>query len=114
MNEESRRRSRFKRLQRMSWRDLPALTILRARRFLAVYPDHGAAWCILGIALVELARYEEAETALMTALELCPMVKKDIPLSHLGHLFRARGNFPRAVEWYRQAIAADPDDATGY
>ena len=35
---------------------------------LADYPDDGPGWLLLGIALVELARYQEAETALDRAL----------------------------------------------
>lgn len=103
---------RYKRLQRLSNGPFQALTIRYARRYLADYPDHGPGWLLLGIALVELARYEEAEQALAKAIEHCPPEKRQIPLSHLGHLFRESGDYDQATVWYRRAIAADPADAT--
>jgi len=104
----------FKQLQKTSNADLPALTILRARRLLAYHPNHGPTWLVLGIALVELARYEEAEAALRKAVKLCPPDRASIPLGHMGHLFREQGAFDRAAEWYRKASEAAPTDSTGY
>jgi tetratricopeptide (TPR) repeat protein len=104
--------ARFRRLQQLSDRPLPALTIRYARRFLKDYPYFGPGWILLAIALVELARYEEAEQALAKAIEHCPAKKLQIPFAHMGHLFRAGGDFDQAAEWYRKAINADPADAS--
>jgi tetratricopeptide (TPR) repeat protein len=87
-------------------------TILFARQYLADYPDHGPGWLLLGIALVETAHYQEAEEALTNAIELCPKKKQQIPLSQMGHLFKAAGDYDQAVTWYRRAIQADSEDAT--
>jgi tetratricopeptide (TPR) repeat protein len=106
------RETRYERLKRLSDGPFPALTIRYARRYLLDYPEHGPGWLLLGIALVELARYEEAEQALAKALELCPPDKRQIPLGHMGHLFMAGGDFDQAAAWYRKAVEADPDDAT--
>lgn len=108
------RSERFRRLQRRSDGPFPALTVLEARRFLREYPDFGPAWLLLGIALIELARYEEAEQSLGKAIELAPSKKQCIPLWHMGHLFRNCGDYEQSAKWYRQAIEATPDDATGY
>jgi tetratricopeptide (TPR) repeat protein len=105
-------KSRYLRLSKLSDGPFPALTIRYARRYLADYSDHGPAWLLLGIAFTELGRYEEANQALLKALDLCPMVKRQIPLSHIGHMFHERGDCDRAAAWYRRAIEADPDDAT--
>lgn len=106
------RASRYRRLRRFSDGPFPALTIRYGRRYLADYPWHGPAWMLVGIALVELARYEEAEQAFAKAIDLCPMHKRQIPFSQMGHLFREAGDYDQAAAWYRRAIEADPDDAT--
>ena len=102
----------YKRLQRLSDGPFPALTIRYARRYLGDYPDHGPGWLILGIALVELARYEEGEQAVAKAIAHCPPEKRQIPLANMGHLFLEAGDYDQAAEWYRKAIDADPADAT--
>ena len=76
MDEEEIRRARFERIKAASDADLNALVILRARRYLVRYPDHGYAWRLLGEALRALARYNEAEEALTHALRLCPEDRK--------------------------------------
>jgi len=108
------RESDFQRLKRFSNGPFPALTICYGRRFLVNHPDHGPAWMLVGIALVELARYAEAEQALVRALDLCPPEKRSYPLSQMGHMFREAGDYNLAAEWYRRAIDADPGDATYY
>jgi len=106
------RESRKRRLRRLSNGPYPALTIRYGRRYLIDYPDDGFAWLLVGVALVELARHEEAEQALVKALEFCPTNKRSIPLSHMGHLFDLAGDHDQAAEWYRRAIEADPIDAS--
>lgn len=103
------RASRFARLQRLSHSPCVALTIRYGQRYLRDYPEDGPAWLIVGISLVEIARYDEAEQAIAHALELCPARKRHHPLSHLGHLHREAGDYAQAAEWYRRAIAEEPD-----
>jgi tetratricopeptide (TPR) repeat protein len=103
--------SRFRRLRKFSDGPYPALTIRYGRRFLIDHPDIGPAWMLVGIALVELARYEEAEQAFAKAIELCPPDKRQCPLAQMGHLFREAGDYDQAADWYRRAIEADPGDA---
>jgi tetratricopeptide (TPR) repeat protein len=83
-----------------------------ARSYLRDYPEDALAWLWLGIALGELARYEEAEQALAKAIDLCPPEKKAFCLAHMGHMFDSGGDFAQAALWYRRAIAAAPQDAT--
>jgi tetratricopeptide (TPR) repeat protein len=106
------KRLRYERLKQLSDGPFPALTIRYARRYLADHADHGLGWLLLGIALIELARYEEAEQALAKAIELCPWEKRQIPLAQMGHLFEEAGDYDQAAAWYRKAIEADPSDAT--
>ena len=107
-------RSRYKRLQRLSDGPFPALTIRVARRFLIDYPDFGPAWLLLGIALFEMARYEEAEQAIGKGIDLWPSENLRIPLAQMGHLFQEAGDYDQAAAWYRRAIAADPENAGGH
>jgi cytochrome c-type biogenesis protein CcmH/NrfG len=113
-DQEEIRQARFERVRAASDADLNALAILRARRYLARYPDHGYAWYLLGEALRALARYDEAEEALNHALRLCPEDRRRIPLSEMGHLEKQRGDYERAADWFRKAIEAEPRHASGY
>ena len=108
------RRTLFKRVSRADDADLTVLTVLRARAFLAVFPTYGPAWHRLGKALSNIARYEEAEQALLKAIEYCPPEILWAPYGAMGHLFKASGDYGRAAEWFRRVIETDPDDAGGY
>ena len=104
-------RERFERLRRLSNGPFPASTIRYARRYLIKYPDHGPAWLWLGIDLISLARYEEAEQALAKAVEFCPTHILRIPFANMGHLFKHSGDYDQAAEWYLKAIEAEPNHA---
>ncbi len=108
------RAQRFKRFRAIADGPYPALTIRYGRRFVLQYPDHGLAWLLLGIALVELARYEEAEQAFVKAIDLFPEDQRSIALGHMGHLFKMSGDFEQAAHWYRLGIETTANDATYY
>ena len=104
-------RARWSRLRAAHKADLPALTVARAEAFLRDHPDCGPAWKILGSALLDLARYDAAQSALKRAIALCPPEKLWIPLSEMGRMHRARGELKASADWYRQAIDAAPQEA---
>ncbi|WP_165247078.1 tetratricopeptide repeat protein [Paludisphaera soli] len=107
------RRRRYERLRRLSNGPYPASTILVARRYLIDHPDDAVARIHLGEALVDVARYEEAEQATAKALGLFSPERRRLPLVYMGHLFKAAGDAEQAAAWYRQAVEADPDHAAG-
>lgn len=114
MNQERSARAKF-RLLRAAWHaDMPTLTVVRAREYLAEDPGCGPAWMILGSTLTELARYDEARDALGRAFALCPTGKKRLMYKELGDFHSARGRYGRAAEWYRRMIEAEPGNAGGY
>lgn len=106
--------ARWSRLRAAHKADLPALTAARAREFLKEFPEGGPIWKILGSALIDLARYSEAELAIKKALSLCPPEKLWIPLAEMGHLCKAQGDYKSAAGWYQQAIEAVPREASGH
>jgi len=108
------RRTLFKRVSQADDAGLPALTVVRARAFLDVFPTYGPAWHRLGQALGTLARYEEARQAFLKAIEFCPTERLCLPYAAMGSLFQASGDYDRAAEWYRRAIDAAPDDCIGH
>jgi tetratricopeptide (TPR) repeat protein len=111
MNPNALVQARWDRLRTAYKADLPALTVARAREFVAEHSDCGPVWKMLGAALVELSRYQEGEEALRQAIALCPSDKLWIPLAELGHMHKARGDYRAAAHWYRKAIDAEPDEA---
>ncbi len=89
-------------------RGKPATTLERARTYLEVHPEDGAAWLIAGDVLCEIARYDEAAKALRKAMKLLPPWRLDAPCLHMGHLYREKGNLRAAERWYRKSVAANP------
>ncbi len=93
-------------------KNLSAYVLLLCCEYLETHPEHGAAWCRKGAALVELCRYSEAEEALNKSLEYCPKNKVNVVLSQFGHLEEARGNYAKARLWFMKSHEEDPNDAT--
>ena len=91
-----------------------ASTIVLARKLLAGDPTHAPTLTQLGRALFELANYDEAEIVLRQALEYWGDLRRELIYGELGHLFKSRGDYETAAEWYRKAIDLSPDDADGY
>lgn len=106
--------ARFDRLRRLSNGPFPASTIRHGRRYLIDDPENGVAWIYVVQALVEMARYEEAEQAFAKAIERFPIEKRNIPLGQMGHLFSKAGDYDQAAEWYRKAIDSRPGKASNY
>jgi tetratricopeptide (TPR) repeat protein len=104
----------FGKLFSASKADLPALTVMYGRQFVADYPDLDIAWLMLGRALTDIANYEEAEKAIARAIELFPPKKRYMGSWEMGRLYEQRGDFEQAMTWYRQVIGALPADARGY
>lgn len=101
--------ARWDRLRAADRANLPALTAARSRRLLDDFPEFGQVWKILGSALIDLARYDEAEAALLRAIAFCPLDRLWIPRSEMGRLRALRGDREGAEFWFRQAIEAAPD-----
>ncbi len=88
------------------------MTILDAQSYVADYPRDVHARIQLGIALAEVARYDEAERAIAIALDLCVEEDRCWCLAKLGDICRETGRLDQAASWYRKAIEAAPEEAT--
>jgi Tfp pilus assembly protein PilF len=106
------RHSRLRRLRRLSRGPLTAFTIRTARQFLREYPDEEEAWLILGRALSDADRCEEAEQAFAKAIEFAPPHGAAAPYAHMASLFEGSGNLSEAAAWYGRAIKAATHVAT--
>ena len=106
------RRARYDRLYAMSDENVPAFTVLEARRFLDKFPDDLGAWALLGMTLTDMARFDEAELALTKALELCPSGFEAPLYVEVGQLWEARSDYARAAEFYLKADELQPGDNT--
>jgi len=115
MNGRDRLRTKlFERVNRAYLADRPALTILRARAFLAQFPTYGPAWHRLTQMLIRLRHFDAAEQALNTAIEHCPTNHLRFPYSTMGELFKEKGKYHLAEEWNRKTIEIAPNDCIGY
>lgn len=51
---------------------------------------------------------------LLKALEHSPDNRRNVAMSNLGHVFHLQGDHEKAIAWYRKAINANPQEASGY
>ncbi len=65
-----------------------------------------------GLMLLQLNRFEEAETYLRRAVELDP--RNATNLQNLAEALRKQQRYEEAVEWYGKVIEADPDLVQAY
>lgn len=94
--------------------DSPALFIELLRDFVRDFPDFGPGWIRLGMALRDVALYDESEGALQRALELTETEYLHTVYTELGNIFRDRGDTATAGQWFRRAIDHSPSDASAY
>lgn len=101
-------------------RDSLDAAITSAQQQLRTSPDDWVTWADLGAAYVQQARitvdpsyYPKAAGALQQSLRLHPAHNVDA-LVGLGALANAQHNFAVALDYARQAVAADPYDANAF
>lgn len=82
------------------------------RGFVAKYPRNCLAWTILGNALADLDRDEEAVAAFREAIRVDP--KKPNAYTGLGILARRQGRYQEARGFYESALALDPSYAQAH
>ena len=90
-----------------------ATTVKLAEQFLAEQPDSQRAWIDLGLALAELGRYEQAESAFQKVIELGDGSSPEV-LGEIGNLYRSKGDFDAAMSWYQKQIDAAPSSSMGH
>ncbi len=98
----------YTRLARLFYsEERPEETITVVRRGLAVDPEYGDLYNVLGICFLGLGRYDEAIAAHQRYVQLAP----NEPNAHdsLGMSFQQSGNYERAVAEYNAALAMDPE-----
>lgn len=79
-----------------------------ARSALALRPDYPDALISLALALVDLGQLVEARDACHRALSLQP--RSTLAMTTLGTIANLNGNFERALHWFGEAIALNPDN----
>ncbi|MHC5062233.1 MAG: hypothetical protein ACYTFK_14345, partial [Planctomycetota bacterium] len=80
------RRKRFEEVWNADKNDLTCYRMVLARELVKDYPDYSPAYIQYAIGLVEIARYEEAISALEEAIKNCPEDKLHIPYTQMGYL----------------------------
>lgn len=109
--EDVTRKKRFEEVSKAEEDELTCYRLVLARELMKDYPDYGPAYIHYAIGLVEIARYEEARSALEEAIKHCPENKLYIPYSQMGYLYEAKGEVEKAVEWFKKCIMLSPQDA---
>ena len=87
-------------------------TAARARVLTEQYPKHGFGWKVLGLALKQLGKNEEAIPAMQKAAALSP--KEADAHSNLGVVLHDAGQLKEAEASYRRALKLKPDYADAH
>jgi len=90
-----------------------ATTVKLVEEYLIDNPSSPRAWLDLGQAQLQLGRYFAAEKAYRKVIELDGAQPGPV-YAEIGNLFRAKGDFKTASEWYQKQIDADPTDPIGH
>ena len=98
----------------VSAEDSPALCLELLRRYVRDYAENAGAWSCLGLALMNLSQFEEAERALLRSIEMSSPAGHLSGFFNLGTLFREKGDDVSAESWFRKAIDHSPDNTQGY
>jgi len=83
------------------------LAVEELRELARQEPENEFVWGSMGTYLVLSGRLDEAQPPLETYLALA--AEKAHPLTMLGDLYRQRGNYEQAADYYRQALVANPE-----
>jgi tetratricopeptide (TPR) repeat protein len=75
------------------------------------FPKRSLSWLELGMALTQVARYDEGLKALNRSIRLMKPKYRAIPYAQKGNLFKAKGKYRSAEQWYRRAIEIEPRNA---
>jgi tetratricopeptide (TPR) repeat protein len=80
--------------------------LLHARRAVELRPEAAQSWDYLGLNAALLGRFEEAERAYFTALELEP----DAPIvfEHVARLYLSQGMDEKALPWLEEIVRRSP------
>ena len=91
-----------------------AATVKLADEYLELQPGSIKAMLDKGHALTKLALYDAALSTFEAAIEQLGEQSPDAIYGEIGNLYRDRGDFTEAANFYRKQIDGDPDDATGH
>ena len=84
-----------------------------AEQWLKDHPDDVSVASTYGEMLYQLTRYDEALAVFHDMIEHFPE-RRWGTYNQLGHLYRYRGDFEKAMRWYRKAIEEDSTEATSF
>jgi len=79
-----------------------------AIRVTEMYPQHHAAWNLLGLCYLELDELQKAEDAFKRQIEVAP--QSAFAYSNLGRVYARKGNYDMASVQFRKQIEINPRD----
>ncbi len=100
---------RLKAVRRLGAANSVASYLVAAQKIAADYPRRATAQLELGIAFIEVARYDDARKAIERSSSLCKPESVYFPYFWKGHLYREQGNLRLAEKWLRRSINSNPN-----
>lgn len=94
--------------------DQPATVLALGTVVLKENPQDGPVLVRVGAMNAALARYDIALELLERALQVSPEEQRYLVLSHLGDLYKHRGDLVAAADYYQAATRLAPDEADNF
>jgi tetratricopeptide (TPR) repeat protein len=104
----------FRELDTVMDQDLYASTIALVRPYLSDFPEHYPVRLQYGIALYKLGRYKEAKKEISQVIKIYQLQRPDLPYHCMADLYKQKGDYRRATEWYRKAIDMKSDEVGNF
>jgi tetratricopeptide (TPR) repeat protein len=92
--------------------DRPAEALAHVRRYNQLHAENVWGWVLRASLLVDLARYDEARSALAQAFRIAPTDARKKLFSQVGRIYDHKGDYRRAILWFRRATKVDPQTTT--
>lgn len=80
------------------------------------YPTQIVVWIYLADALADFSNYKKSQSLFLKAIKALKKIDAEkhlnMPYNGLGELYERKGNYQKAIEWYKKASEIMPDEAT--
>lgn len=109
------RKQKYREIEKAFSQQNQSAVIELSENHIKEFPDDFAVWYFYARCLSNSSRYKEAIFWYSKLIRLLERSKPELlssPYSGLGNLYKRKGNFRKAIDWYKKASEIEPDEAS--
>lgn len=113
--EDKIRKQKYRKIEKAFAQGNQSVVIELSEKHIKEFPNDFAVWYFYARCLSNSSRYKEAKywySKLIRKLEKSKPSLLSSPYCGLGDLYKRKGNFRKAIEWYKKASEIEPDEAS--